>query len=422
MSNLRGSKMNDFIRPNYGHGCFADLPALIRHCLTGAAVDLPSAGQGGAYLRRYDAGGLVLVDAFGWRFFERYADESPFLQHFVRNGKVLRWTSQFPSTTTAHISCLNTGLPPGQSGLFEWQFYEPALDRVIEPLTFTFAGEKNPETMRFAGVDPTTIFPAPAYVQTLLGEGVQPAVYQPREFSFTTYSSWMLRDTRPRGYRTVPAGLATLQHEVTESKSAGPRYFFFYASAVDTIGHYDGPNSPQFAAEAETMLFMLERALLAPLCQKARNTLLIFTADHGQVETDPQTTLYLNTNPAFSGFERFLRRDRQGALLPPGGSARDPFLYINDGMVDEAQAFLATRLAGKAEVVTTRSLVEEGYFGPPPFAPKFLARLGDLAVLPYAGETVWWYEKERFEQKFYGHHGGLTPQEMEIPVGLVVLE
>jgi hypothetical protein len=26
---------------------------------------------------------------------------------------------------------------------------------------------------------------------------------------------------------------------------------------------------------------------------------------------------------------------------------------------------------------------------------------------------VWWYEKGKYEQKFFGHHGGLTPQEME---------
>jgi hypothetical protein len=45
-----------------------------------------------------------------------------------------------------------------------------------------------------------------------------------------------------------------------------------------------------------------------------------------------------------------------------------------------------------------------------------MARVGNLVILPYRGEAVWWYEKDRFEQKFRGHHGGLTPQEMEIPL------
>jgi hypothetical protein len=45
-----------------------------------------------------------------------------------------------------------------------------------------------------------------------------------------------------------------------------------------------------------------------------------------------------------------------------------------------------------------------------------MSRVGNLVILPYDGETVWWYDPGRFEQKFYGHHGGLTPGEMEIPL------
>jgi hypothetical protein len=84
-------------------------------------------------------------------------------------------------------------------------------------------------------------------------------------------------------------------------------------------------------------------------------------------------------------------------------------------MLAEAQDFLASRLAGQAEVRRVADLVTQGYFGPK-IAPEFLRRAGDLVILPYAGESVWWYEKDHYEQKFRGHHGGLTPQEMEIPL------
>ncbi len=50
------------------------------------------------------------------------------------------------------------------------------------------------------------------------------------------------------------------------------------------------------------------------------------------------------------------------------------------------------------------------------FSGGFLAHAGDLVILPYRGESVWWYEKDKFEQKFRGHHGGLTKQELEIPL------
>ena len=28
-------------------------------------------------------------------------------------------------------------------------------------------------------------------------------------------------------------------------------------------------------------------------------------------------------------------------------------------------------------------------------------------------ESVWWYERDRFDQHYFGHHGGLTRPEME---------
>jgi hypothetical protein len=136
------------------------------------------------------------------------------------------------------------------------------------------------------------------------------------------------------------------------------------------------------------------------------------TADHGMCEIDPQTTTYLNTNPNLEGFQRFIKKNRKGHLLVPAGSPRDMFLYIKDGMLDEAQFFLAKRLEGKADVVKTETLIGDGYFGQE-ISSRFRERVANLVVLSYRYESVWWYEKDKYEQRFYGHHGGLTPQEME---------
>jgi hypothetical protein len=42
-----------------------------------------------------------------------------------------------------------------------------------------------------------------------------------------------------------------------------------------------------------------------------------------------------------------------------------------------------------------------------------MSRAGNLVILPYGGEAVWWFERRRFEQRFWGHHGGLTPEEAQ---------
>ena len=92
------------------------------------------------------------------------------------------------------------------------------------------------------------------------------------------------------------------------------------------------------------------------------------------------------------------------------------FLYIQPGLIDEAQRWLEARLDGRAVVARVADLIAAGYFGPLPVCAELPPRAGDLVILPVAGESVWWYEKDRFEQRFRGHHGGLTPDEVEIPL------
>jgi len=120
----------------------------------------------------------------------------------------------------------------------------------------------------------------------------------------------------------------------------------------------------------------------------------------------------LNKNKNFKGVERFIKTNQAGNLIVPAGSARDMFLYIKDDLLDEAQTFLSSRLEGKADVVKTEALIADGYFGLE-VSNRFRERVGNLVVLSHLNETVWWYEKGKFEMNFRGHHGGLTPQEME---------
>jgi len=138
--------------------------------------------------------------------------------------------------------------------------------------------------------------------------------------------------------------------------------------------------------------------------------MLLVTADHGQTEVDPDTTVFVNqTLPTL---EHYLKRDRKGNVLAPAGSARDLFLHIRPDAIDDAQASLERHLDGKAEVFRVSDLMAQGFFGPV-ISDTFRARVADLVVLPYRYQSVWWYEKGKFEQNFYGHHGGLTPEEME---------
>jgi hypothetical protein len=124
-------------------------------------------------------------------------------------------------------------------------------------------------------------------------------------------------------------------------------------------------------------------------------------------------------DPRFAGYEKFLQRTRAGQFKIPAGSPRDYFLYVKPDRLDDAREFFAQRFQGTADVRKVSEMIDEGYFGPR-ISDEFLARVGNLVILPYKNESVWWYEKDKFEQRYFGHHGGLSKEEMEIP--LLMLE
>jgi hypothetical protein len=386
-----------FVKPRYDSGGFASLPKQIKEHLSGDD---------------YDTVVVFLIDAFGWRFFEKFQN-TPFLHRVTQAGTVTKLTSQFPSTTAAHITTIHTGMPVGEHGIFEWYYYEPMLDNVIAPLLYSFAGTPQRDTLKPAGARASLIYPTTNLYRPLKQSGVSATIYQHREYTPSTYSDIVFKGAQALGYRTLPEALVNLADKLSGAKT--PAYFFLYFDRIDAISHEYGPESAQVTAEILVFLMTMEHIFLKALAGNRRKILLLLTADHGQVETDPQTTIYLNRDPAFKGMEKFLRTNRAGELIVPAGSARDFFLYIKPDALDEAQAFLTSRLDGRAEVRKVSDLMDEGYFGKV-ISPIFRARAGNLVILPYRGESVWWFEKDRFEQNFYGHHGGLTMEEMEIPL------
>ncbi|HKY55649.1 MAG TPA: alkaline phosphatase family protein, partial [Anaerolineales bacterium] len=373
-----------FIKPRYDEGGFANLPTRIQDAFAS---------------KNYDAVILFLVDAFGWRFFERFQD-APFIKRMAKHGRIEKLISQFPSTTAAHLTTIHTGLPVGQSGVYEWYYYEPQLDAVIAPLLFSFAGSEYRENLKSTGIHPPLLYPRGVFYPELKKRGVIPYIFGMREYTPSTYSNLVMAGAELRPFKTLAEAFVNLGLLLEKEKL--PVYAHLYFDRIDSLCHEYGPTAPQTEAEIETFLLIMEYYFERIFNGKKR-ILFLMTADHGASEVDPTTTTYLNTGPAFMGFERFIKTNRRGQLLVPAGSARDMFLYIEESRLDDAQEFLAKRLEGKAEVVNTESLIAEGYFGAD-VASRFLNRVGNLVVLPYRSESVWWYEKDKFEMRFYGHH------------------
>lgn len=398
--------LNGLFRPDDGYN-FSRIPATIERSFGLSprfGPELPHSSFESA--RRVSKVILILVDGFGLRFFDRFKNELPFLRRFLERGRASGISSQFPSTTAAHVTTIHYGLPAATHGIYEWFIYEPVVGAVIAPLPMSIAGDPRPERVPKLGVNLDDILPKETFYQSLAVRGVKSRVYQDAHISKSSFSKHALRGADIHPTKSLESGLVDLSEEIKRSDS--PAYFFFYADSVDLQSHRTGPDSPEVDAEIRRVFGALEN-ILAPAIARENDLALFITADHGHVETDPAACFYINKE--IPGIEdSFLSGSRSGKILF-AGSARDLFLHVESSRAKEVKTVLSEKLEGRAQVLFTADYMGE-LFGRGPYSERFLSRLGNILILPYAGQSVFWHEPGKFEMRFRGHHGGLTGDEL----------
>jgi len=319
-----------------------------------------------ALTRAHERVALILLDAFGMRFVERHASH-PLLKRL----EIEPLASQFPSTTTAHLTTLYSGLPVTEHGLYEWKCYEPLVDDVVIPLPM----------VRWDGsplnIDPRDLVPAPTFFERL---DVPCTALQPAAIAGSAYGSAALAGAKVIGFGDIAEGVAQL---------GTPGFSYLYWDAIDAAGHRHGPSSAEFDTAAIHALDAIDAAL-------PKDTLLLITADHGQIDVEPLDLL----DDIWPELE--LR-------CPPAGSARDCFLHVDEP--EHVRDELATRLGDRATVRLARELFEH-------IGPRLEERLGDVCVLPAPGRMAWLRAYPSHERRFRGHHGGLTAAESETWLGV----
>jgi hypothetical protein len=401
------------VRPLYDSYGFARIPGTLLELFGApAAGGLPGdvlPELGGAPPRVV----AVLVDALGWTFVERFAERAPLLARLRADGIVSKLTTQFPSTTTAHVTTLHTAQPVGEHGAYEWFVYEPSLDRIVCPLTAAFAGEEHGGLVA-AGADLRAVYPQADGLAARLGRlGVTCSSVQPAATVDTPFTRLVCAGATAHGVESAREGAALAARL---AQAAAPSLTLLYLDDFDSSGHELGPDDPRTEAIAIDLLAALESELVDALAGTPGALVLMF-ADHGQLPTDPERCVYVNER--CPRLVPLLRSGADGRPLAPAGSARDLFLHVRAGALDEAIGLLEEVFAADAWVVPTAELAAEGVFGPSVSA-RFRERVGDLAVLPRAGIEAWWREPGRFQQDLRGHHGGLEPAEAETWLGAII--
>jgi predicted AlkP superfamily pyrophosphatase or phosphodiesterase len=355
---------------------------------------------------------LLFIDAFGWEALERYTEGGArplkAMQKIRERAMSSLITSQFPSTTAAHVSCIHFGKPVFETGVYEWWYYNSRIGKVISPLIYSNLSGNRPGSLMTDGFLPEDVFiPADFYSQLKSDANIDSFIFQLRPYVESPFNRFVLRGANPHPFDNYRVGLQEMARVVLDR----PGYSFFYHDSFDHVCHSHGPASKAADEIAEEIFDNIESLFLKPI-QGAGDVLVLITADHGQTYMDASTTLFIDE--LFPEILNSLELDTYGQPKVPVGSARDFFLHTRIDKTANVVPRLKDIVGETAVVYETEKLLHDEVFGPRSMhSNEFLSNLAPVVILPRAGESCYWSEKGKFVKPFIGHHGGLTSAEME---------
>lgn len=402
------STPNTFVLPHYEGLGIANLPATLGALF---GLDLPGlcppletdiwAGWGDG-LRRVV---LLVVDALGYlQLQEAMATrEDLVFSRLAQAGRLVPLTSTWPSTTNNVLTTLWTGYSPAAHGVLAYELYLRELGTAVSALFFWPVAYPRRDLLAEWGIDPETFVPMASLGTRLERQGIVT-----HAFINKAYSGSLLSRLHSRGVQTVHgfASGGDLWSGLRQAIQARARngLSVVYWDTIDSITHQCGPQDEAWELELRGLSWMIENMFLDRLAPGEREgTLLLITADHGGLYTPPQAAVELDHHPQL----------REMLTLPPLGESRVPFWHLRPETLAEAQAYLQEHLSGQFVVLTREQVLGSGLLGPGPVYKETPHRLGDLVGLALGSHYL---AREQRQLKMLGRHGGLSAQEMLVPL------
>jgi len=408
----------NFVYPQYGQNCISEIPNLILHLFEARNEKTRSPLENITLPEGVNKVILLVIDGFGFKQFLNHLKENQFLSNLTNKGEVHSLTSVFPSQTTNALTTLNTGLTPQEHGLFEYFIYLKDIG-VVNALQFERLGSRLQDRLIDERFDPSILLLQNKTIHnTLKQEGVKTFTHVNTSNAFNVLSKLIFQ-----GSKIIPSikssdSVVRLRKNLEENKG-NSAYFFVHLDTLDTIAHEYGPDSYEYSSELSSITYLLDKELVQKLDTKtAKETVLLLTADHGGLNVDPRETTYLNCLPkAILNLQVGKNRKK---ILPIGGP-RELFLHIKEEKLAETKDWLIQKIGDKAQIIDTKEAAEKGLFGLGIPNNEVIERTGNLLILPYGKETVWFENSDGNKISFLGQHGGLHEEEMLVPFSITTL-
>ncbi len=398
------------IHPKYDGLSIANIPASICRWLgCPPPVDRPlSVDFTQNFPKTYRHVIFIVVDGLGWEFLHSHNLDStegnclPGWKALLQDGLLLPLTSIVPSTTSAALTTFWTGRLPAEHGIIGYEMFLKEYGFVANMILHSvssFIGESG--NLVKAGFNPETFLPVDTFGPYFKKHGIRPFALQPEPINGSGLSQMILKNTALSPYRSLEE-LWALAAEIQSNQSGRRSYTYIYWGELDTLSHQAGPGDAQLTRKWADFTRQLADFVHKLRPSSKSDTLLVLTADHGQIATGIHQDYDLRSHPELVSH----------LVMFPSGESRLPFLFTKPGHAGAMRDYLAGHWEGQFQMVPSETVLASGLLGScAPYAGT-VERLGQYVVFPRGNAYWWWVNKEN---RLLGRHGGLSKEEMLVP-------
>ena len=311
---------------------------------------------------------LVVIDGLGDCQLAHASAET------LRRSRRAVLKAPFPTTTTVGLSSVATALAPMQHGVIGYTQWIPDLGRVVNMLRWADKWER-------VNYDTTGFLPAPNLWERLNTAGVRAVISHPLIFDDSPFSNMVYRGAERCGY----SSLYGIRPSVL-LYDGGWTLMVVYVSSVDSNAHMSGQRSLGYkrALEDAGRLWGRLARTLPP------DTALIGTADHGHCDIPAEGKIRLGRH-----------------LIEGMDCWGDGRVLMFNGPVEQVQHVAQRTGARYVDADRLREWLGGG--DPHPALEQFPT----AALLAPSGTVIL---PDGLGAQMVGHHGGITPHELLIPL------
>jgi hypothetical protein len=394
--------------PAYGGRSVPNLTATVAQAVgteLGAPSLPPLADDLDPFAGRRSEGPIVvlLVDGLGYLALERHRSGAGAARLPAPARQARPISSVFLTTTTVALTSLSTAAAPAAHGVVGHRQYLPRFGAVADLLRMSPIGAGSGNDLLVGNSwSPSLISGVPS----IFRRGVPGVAVSRERFATSGFTRLLYDGAEYVGYSTLSEFALLLRSVLARDRP--PPVVFAYWDDLDTVHHLRGPSDDAVEFEVEQVVRLLEFARRGLPATRARATTVLVTADHGHVPLDPERELKVDRDPALLDL---LRR-------PSSGDRRAGLFAARPGRVPALREALDARLPPGSRTLLVADALEAGLFGPPPFHPELEERLGDVVALPAPPGGIAYTVPGRSggSVELRSAHGGLTPEELLVPL------